>query len=93
MTLKQYLNNYLYNNGMFEDMAEQVVERVISDPANESMLGRWDDHTEGYPPEFLVVLRMSANLHAVKWIDENLPKAWFRSVFAGELTDSENRLQ
>jgi hypothetical protein len=84
MTFQDYLKGYLYKGGFFEDMAEKVVERIKADPANEPMLGRWEDHTEGYPPEMLAVMRVSANRHAVEWIDENLPAAWFRGVFAND---------
>lgn len=44
------------------------------------MLG-WDDTVDGYPPQLLAVLWLGVRRAAVDWIDENLPKAWYRPMF------------
>ena len=82
MTFEQYAKKYLFENGMFEEQAAQVVEMAKKDEANESMKNRWGDDVEGYPPDMLSILRVSLNDTAVRWIDENQPKAWYRPMFA-----------
>ena len=82
MAFEQYAKKYLFENGMFEEQAAQVVEMAKKDEANESMKNRWGDDVEGYPPVMLSILRVSLNDIAVRWIDENQPKAWYRPMFA-----------
>ena len=81
MNIKDDLKKFLCDNGLFEDMADQVMESIIGDPANEAMQGRWEESIEFYPSQLIEVLRDSAKYHALRWIDSNLPKAWFRPMF------------
>ena len=82
MTIKEYLSKALEDRGMFPHQAVEVVAGVVE--ATTEMAGRWDDDTEGYPPQMLAVLWYSVDRAALKWIDENLPKAWFRPMFVKE---------
>jgi hypothetical protein len=79
-TIRQWAERYLYERGMFPDQAKAVVDTVEAD--NEPMKGRWNDATDHYPPHLLAVLTFTIDAAAVEWIDANLPRAWYRAVFA-----------
>ena len=84
MTFEKLAYDHLFNNGMFENDAKKVIELAKKDEVlGDAMKGRWSDDTEGYPPFMKNVFIVSLNSVAVKYIDENMPKAWFRPVFAG----------
>jgi hypothetical protein len=54
------------------------------DPANNAMEGYWDHQVEdNLPMKALLILAMRNA--ALKWIDKNLPEAFFRPMFTGEL--------
>jgi len=74
MTFEKFAYDYLFNNGMFEDDAKKVIELAKKD----EVLG--DTMNNSIASIFLI----SLNYIAVKYIDETIPKAWFRSIFAGE---------
>jgi len=83
MTFEKFAQDYLFNNGMFEDDAKKVIELAKEDEVlGDTMKGRWEDDTEGYPPFMKSVFIVSLNSVAVKYIDANIPQAWFRQVFA-----------
>jgi hypothetical protein len=81
MTFYEYYLQKLIANGMFEDQAQAVMQQVMIDPANEAMLGRWWESTEGYLPVLLVILWFNVKTNALEWIDTNLPLAWYRPMF------------
>jgi hypothetical protein len=81
-TIRQWAERYLYERGMFPDQAKAVVDAVEAD--NEPMKGRWNHATDGYPHPLLAVLTFAIDAAAVEWIDANLPRAWYRSIFAHE---------
>lgn len=93
VTFKEELINYLKSNGMFDDQAMAVFNRVETDEANRSMLGRWDESTEGYPAAMLAVLRLATNRAALQYIDEVIPLAWFRPMFTPNPEAEIARLQ
>ena len=51
-----------------------------------SLINKWldnePDNADGYPTTMMAVLIVGINTEAVRWIDENLPKAWYRPMFA-----------
>ena len=84
MTFETFVKDYLYNNGMFEEDAKKVIELAkVDEVLADTMKNRWDDDIEGYPPFLKSVLIVSINAVAVKYIDANIPQAWFRPIFAG----------
>ncbi len=89
MTIKEKLVDMLHDGGMFREQATAVVERVIADPANESMAGRWNDTPEDYPPAILNLAWFSTKRHALAWIDENCPQAWFRGMFEDQVSEQQ----
>lgn len=81
MTFQKWAEKYLCDNGLFEDEVVEIAAKAKVDPANESMKGRWNDETTGYPPAMLNILRMALNHAAVQWIDANQPRHWARGMF------------
>ena len=81
MTFETKLISMLVERGFFDNDAKQVMEEVKAHKTSESMTGRWDDDMEGYPPQMLAVLWVSAEISALDWIKANKPKAWFRPLF------------
>jgi hypothetical protein len=71
----------LEENGMFPDQAKTVMDGFIQDPASEAMVNRWDDDMSGYPDMMFNILWVSLKDYAYKWLDENLPNAWFKPMF------------
>lgn len=85
MTFENFVRDYLYNNGMFEKDVEKVIDLAKQDEVLvDTMQGRWQDDMEGYPPFTQSLLVMTVNAVAVRYIDANQPKAWYRAVFATE---------
>ena len=84
MTFEKLAYDHLFNNGMFENDVVEVIELAKKDEAlGDIMQGRWGDDLEGYPPFMKNVFLVSLNSVAIKFIDEKMPKALFRPVFAG----------
>lgn len=83
MTIREWAEGYCRERGMFPDQAKAVIDALAADEIGKPMLGRWDDRVDGYPPPMMAVLAISIDDRAVRWIDANCPKAWFRPVFAG----------
>ena len=81
MTMQQWAEKYLTDNGLWPQEATAVVGAVKADRANESMEQRWNDGTEGYPKPLLDVLQMALRAEAVRWIDANQPQHFARTMF------------
>jgi len=89
-TIRQRLETMLVERGMFPLQAQAVMDAVIADPASEPMNGRWTDTSSGYPTSLLAVIWISVERHTLAWIDANLPLAWFRPMFTGELNGKDS---
>lgn len=89
MTIEQKIKTMLVEYGLMPAQAEAVFAAMKTDPVNEVMQGRWEDELIDYPPEFISAAWMSACTHAVEWIDKNLPRAFYRSLFANAVGESE----
>jgi len=87
MTIREWLVDYCYQRGMFENDANAVVDAMMADEANESMNGRWNDKVSDYPRPLLAVLVLSLNRAAVAHIEKNCPKAWYKPLFDGTADD------
>lgn len=83
-TIEDKLKEMLFNHGLFEDQTATVMEMMKADEVNEAMEGRWGENVEDYPPVLLSVLWLSMRDCALRYIDANCPKAWFRSLFVNE---------
>lgn len=83
MTTKDKIISILVRNGMFENQAEQVFNLAKSEI--ESMTPEyqitWDRPANEYGTSLYSVMMMVVNRIALKWIDSNIPSAWFRPMF------------
>ena len=84
MTFSKWVIHYIEASGITHTDAVMILDAVIASPENASMVGRWEDSIDVYPPSMLAVLTVSVNRHAVAWIDANCPEAWCRPLFAGD---------
>lgn len=82
MTFEEKIKELLVGNGMFPHQSDEVMERIKTDEAHKSMKRRWTDSVDDYPPQMIQIVWLIAKQHALEYIDENLPKAWFRPMFA-----------
>ena len=93
MTFRKRMEAMCVDNGMFDTQAEKVVQRAVNesretDEANEDsggMFHRWDDDEAGYPLTMTAVLWMCVCRHALEFIKEECPNAWFRPMFDKEM--------
>lgn len=84
MTIEERLIEMCVDCGMFDTQAKEVLDRVKADKVNEPMKQRWNDAPEDYPEILFNVIWINTKQHALEWIDENLPQAWFRPMFASD---------
>ncbi len=84
MTFNELVLNYLEKNCMAKSQAQSVIKMMKESKASEDMERRWNDNVEDYPVVMQKVIIMTLRRTAVDWIDENLPQAWFRPLFAVE---------
>ena len=80
-TIEEYIKDRLTKYGMFDEMAAEVVDLVKADKDLDSMRERWHEPVDAYPPMFMHALWLSVNRVAREYLDEKLPKAWFRPMF------------
>lgn len=85
MTFEQLLRTRLFNSGLSDFQVDAVVERVKGAPENAAMAHRWSDEVDGYSPQMQAVLWLTTKRHALAWIDETCPQAWFRGMFTDEV--------
>lgn len=81
MTFEQKALEMLESNGMFPDQARAVLAMMKTDPANEVIKERWGHDIAGYGDIMINVLWANAKYNALRYIDENIPRAWFRPLF------------
>jgi len=73
----------LTDRGMFESQADKVMEQFVPefDEVNAGYRVTWERPASEYPDAFYAVGFMYLKKTALRWIDENLPQAWFRVMF------------
>ena len=89
-TTKQKLLKLLEDRGMFPDQAEATLEQAI--PVIESLVPdyciTWDRPAYEYPEVMYSIWLVTLKAEALKWIDANIPQAWFRPMFINESTST-----
>jgi hypothetical protein len=64
---------------MFERQANEVIAQAKADPAGGMI--PWSSPLDGYPEMVTKMAWVVVKGNALKWIDANLPKAWYRPMF------------
>jgi len=80
-TIREHFLNKLFQSGLFEDEAEQIMDRFIADEANKAMKGRWSEPVDAYPPLLIGLIWTAIKSETLAWINVHKPGAWYRSLF------------
>lgn len=82
MTFKEYFTDKLYNCGLFKNQCEEVINLCKKDEVFVDAMGdRWDDIIDSYPDMLKTIIWIRVKSITLKYIDMNIPEAWFRSLF------------
>ena len=81
MTIRQWAEKYCLDRGMSPDEANHVIDRVVADPGAVPLRDAWGQEASGYPKIVLAPLAAYVRRHAIRWIEENAPEAFYRSNF------------
>ena len=78
LTIRGVLEKKLFEIGMFPEQASEVLDDMeINMP---EMKGRWTEGFAYYPEPMRPVLLLTAKSYALKWVDVNLPEAFYRQL-------------
>jgi hypothetical protein len=78
-TIRGKLAEYLTKCGLDPDVADEIINTYRA--YDECRDVKFEDATEGYPPQLLAALKYGVRQEAVKWIDANQPKHFARAFF------------
>lgn len=81
MTIEQELKNMLMNNAVPSSHTDAIINKAKETESFELMEGRWGDSSGYYNQQFKDLVWSSLRQVALEYIDENIPKAWFRPAF------------
>jgi hypothetical protein len=83
MTVREKIENILFQFGMFEEQAHKVMNVAIPkiNELSDDYEIEWDSDCDIYEPEMYNFLFSLVKKEALEWIDKNVPKAWFRENF------------
>jgi hypothetical protein len=84
MSIESKFSKMLVARGMFPEQAAEVIAAVKADKANEEISTRFSDNEEKYMPQLMAAMWETTRQYALEWIDANLPRAWYRSLFLHE---------
>lgn len=80
MTLKSAVIKKLVSNGMFEQQAKEVM--ILAEPTlNEIRNEHGVNFENEYPPMIVSLVFLQVKPIALRWIERNAPKAWFKPMF------------
>ncbi len=84
MTTREKLQGMLVNNGMFESQAKEVMEIAMPELNNlvEDYQITFDRPASEYPSVIYNILFLAIKPIALKWIEEKIPMAWYKPMFA-----------
>ena len=83
MNVKEKLKETLVSRGMFPEQADEVLKQAIPvlDRLDPNYVITWDAKSDEYPDSVYKTWMVSLKREALKWIDKNLPLAWYRPMF------------
>jgi hypothetical protein len=80
-TFNQILTQRLQQNGMFENQAVEVMKLYWASDLACTSAGLADKPVNGYSEQIENLIWAGVRIIALKYINENCPKAWFKAVF------------
>lgn len=83
MNTRQKFESMLIERGMFESQAKEVMDLAVPvlDGQVDNYKITWDRPSEEYPDVLYNVMFHSVRKVALKYIEENIPMAWFKPMF------------
>ena len=87
MTTRQKIEAQLYEMGIFESTATQIMDYAIplidAEMAAEKTSGiTWNLPADDYPDAIYPVLFIThINRHVLAWAEANMPRAWWKPIF------------
>lgn len=83
-TVEEIIREKLTEHGLWpNERVDDVIERCKNhNTLLKEMVNRWNDKIDDYPPQLLAVLWLSVKLITVEYIDEVIPLAFYRPMFA-----------
>jgi len=84
MTFEQYIRKQLDEAALFPEDVEAVIKRIKDAPENKVMENLWHRDLEGYPATMQKLAEVTMKRHALLWIEETCPDAWFKVCFLPE---------
>lgn len=90
-TVKEKLIGMLIDHGMWENEAEEVFKEAVHEIEHTGKI-TWERPSEEYPQEMYAVMFLTIVPHVLKWIDENRPDAFYRSMFEKYEVNHETKL-
>ena len=85
MTTREKFEKVLSDQGMWPEQAKDVMDIAI--PVIDSRYDHkmaWGMTADGYPNKLYAALFFTIRPIALKYIDDNMPNAFFRDAFVGE---------
>lgn len=83
MTTKQHLITFMTQRGMSPEQAEKVFQQALPEiqrnPGDYRVT--FERPASEYPRPVLNILCMIIKREALKWIEANIPLAWFKPMF------------
>ena len=83
MTIRNKLLEELVSHGLWEEEANTILDTLENDTP--PMTGRWHEDANNYPPQMFTVLFILVKAAAVKYIDENCPNHFARTILTSNL--------
>lgn len=83
MTVQQKLEKMLIDNGMFDTQAKEVMKLAIPDlnALVDDYQISFNSDASSYPNVIYNVLFKAIKPIALKWIEDNIPLAWYKPMF------------
>jgi hypothetical protein len=83
MNVRDKTEHILVDLGMFQQQAQKVMDIAIPkiNTISEDYQIEWDNDCDIYEDEMYVFLFSIVKPVALEWIEEHVPKAWFKENF------------
>jgi len=73
-TFDEWIYETLDEMMFFPDTIASITGVYKASPVNKAMSGRWNDTTDGYPPQLLTALHIHLLTEALRWLEANQPE-------------------
>jgi len=78
-TIEEHVLSYLVKNCLTANAATTVLDEYKK--YHPEMDQRWNDVFDGYPVQMFSSIMIGIKAEALRYIEANMPKTWFKSLF------------